>query len=143
MPKWLYRLPKRLVLVVGLYTVGYTVYDMCYSVVAQNIRDRVNLRQRYGPGSWVVITGATDEVGQEYARNLSKYGFNLVLIDENQEDLYRLRDTILSNGNNVDVTAVPFNFKKATSWRDYQALCNGITTLTRDKELSMLINNVE
>lgn len=95
MPKWLYRLPKRLILFVGLYTVGYTIYDMCYSTIAQNIRDRVNLRHRYGPGSWVVITGATDEVGQEYCMNLSKYGFNLLIIDENPDDLARLSDTIL------------------------------------------------
>lgn len=44
MPKWLTRLPKRLIFVVGAYTVGYTIYDTCYSTVTQNLRDRVNLR---------------------------------------------------------------------------------------------------
>lgn len=49
----------------------------------------------------------------------------------------------MSEGTNIELKAIPFDFKRKTSWKDYSSLCEGITALTKDNELSMLINNVE
>jgi hypothetical protein len=38
---------------------------MIYPAVTQNFREKVDLKQRYGQGTWVVVTGATNEVGKE------------------------------------------------------------------------------
>jgi len=82
MPKlWGRKRPRRLIYAVGLYTVGAGLYDILYPAVTQNYRDGYNLRQRYGPESWVVVSGATNELGQEFANEFSKHGFNLVLLD--------------------------------------------------------------
>ena len=72
--------PRRLCYAVGLYTVGYQMYDMGYASVAHNARDAYDLRQRYGAGSWVVLSGACDPVGQAFAQRLSSQGFNIVLV---------------------------------------------------------------
>uniref|UniRef100_A0A1B0G2J0 Uncharacterized protein n=1 Tax=Glossina morsitans morsitans TaxID=37546 RepID=A0A1B0G2J0_GLOMM len=38
-------------------------------------------------GKWAVITGATDGIGKEYAKELAKQGLNVVLISRTEEKL--------------------------------------------------------
>ena len=76
-----------MVFVVGLYTIGAGLYDMVYPVVTQNIREKVDLKQRYGAGTWVVITGATNEMGREYVDYFNGKGFNVLMVDSNEEQL--------------------------------------------------------
>lgn len=40
---------------------------------------------RYGP--WAVVTGGTDGIGRQYARQLAKRGLNIILISRNAEKL--------------------------------------------------------
>ena len=44
---------------------------------------RKDLASRYGKGSWALITGASDGIGKEYALELAKEGFNIVLMGRN------------------------------------------------------------
>jgi hypothetical protein len=60
---WGNRRPRRLVYAVGLYTFCYPLYDMSYASIAHNVREPLNLKQRYGSGTWVVVSGASDAVG--------------------------------------------------------------------------------
>ena len=46
---------------------------------------RKNLAERYGKGSWAVITGASDGLGKQYALELASEGFNIVLMGRNEE----------------------------------------------------------
>jgi 17beta-estradiol 17-dehydrogenase / very-long-chain 3-oxoacyl-CoA reductase len=41
---------------------------------------RHDLLNRYGKGSWVVITGASDGIGKQYAIEMANIGFNIVLV---------------------------------------------------------------
>jgi len=42
---------------------------MLYAPVMHNfVWDKVNLRQRYGAESWVVVSGATNDLGKEFAK---------------------------------------------------------------------------
>lgn len=72
MPKWGRKRPRRLIFAVGLYTVGANIYDMVYPAVTQNSREAHSLSSRYGPNSWVVISGATNELGREYATEFGR-----------------------------------------------------------------------
>ena len=81
--KWGNKRPRRLVYAIGLYTIGYGIYDMSYASIMHNARDIVDHKKRYGSDTWVVISGATDPLGQEFAKKFSNKGFNLVLVDSN------------------------------------------------------------
>ncbi len=35
---------------------------------------------RYGHNSWAIVTGASDGIGKEFALDLARRGFNIVLI---------------------------------------------------------------
>jgi hypothetical protein len=72
---------RTVIYLTGLYTVGYGLYDMSYAAFVHNYREKINLRERYGPETWAIISGASDPIGKEFTEQLAKKGFNLVLID--------------------------------------------------------------
>ena len=145
MPKWGRQRPRRLVFAVGLYTVGAGVFDMLYPAVTQNFREKVDLKQRYGPGTWVVITGATNELGKEFLNHFNSKGFNVLLVDSNQEQLSLVKEAALKGtySPNAKVETMAFDLKKSSHWQDYDALCKQILELTKDQEVSSLVNNAE
>lgn len=53
------------------------------------VRRPHDLLRRYGAGSWVVVTGASDGIGLGFAVEFAKLGFNIVLIARNTEKLER------------------------------------------------------
>ncbi len=112
MPKWGRKRPRRLIFLVGLYTVGAGLYDMVYPAITQNNRDKHNLRERYGINTWVVISGATNQLGQEFTQELSKHGFNVVIVDESQEKLNGLKSQIASSGVDSKIETIQFDLKK-------------------------------
>lgn len=40
----------------------------------------MNLAERYGKGSWVVVTGSSDGLGRAIALDFASMGFNIVLV---------------------------------------------------------------
>jgi 17beta-estradiol 17-dehydrogenase / very-long-chain 3-oxoacyl-CoA reductase len=61
--------------------------------LAQSIQRRISqpdtdLLTRYGgPGSWAVVTGASDGIGAEKCIQLAKMGFNIVLVSRSKDKL--------------------------------------------------------
>lgn len=41
------------------------------------------MAERYGKGSYALITGGASGIGKEFALDLAKKGFNLILVDFN------------------------------------------------------------
>ena len=56
------------------------------------------LAQRYGAGSWALITGASDGLGKSFAQQLASHGFNLVLVARTQSKLDRLQAELQAQG---------------------------------------------
>lgn len=98
---WGNKRPRRLCYAVGLYTVGYQMFDMGYAGVTHNTREGHDLKKRYGSGSWVVISGASDPVGQAFATSLSSKGFNLVLVDGSNEGLEKTKELLKGSASEV------------------------------------------
>lgn len=64
------------------------------------------MRKKYG--EWVVITGATDGIGLEYAREFANRGHSLILVGRNEnklENVKRQLTTILSSNKVVTLKA--------------------------------------
>ena len=53
-----------------------------------------NYRWEVKPNSWAIITGSTDGIGLEYAKEFAKKGFNLLLIARNDSKLSDVKSTI-------------------------------------------------
>ena len=104
--------PRRLCYAVGLYTIGAGLYDMTYASIMHNSRDMLNLRKRYGNGTYVVISGASDEIGQEFAKRLANMGFSLVLVDFDKDGMEKTKE-IVSEISGVEVKTVYFDYEKS------------------------------
>ncbi|KAI5788370.1 hypothetical protein EDC01DRAFT_729037 [Geopyxis carbonaria] len=96
-----------------------------------------NLR-KYGPkGSWAVITGASDGIGKEFAHQLGRKGFNIVLVSRTASKLDALAAQLQSEYSGLQTKTLAMDFAK-DSPADYSALEKLISGL----DVAILINNV-
>ena len=116
---------------------------MGYASVMHNAREPQNLKKRYGQGTWVVISGASDPVGQEFAKKMANKGFNLVLVDFNKEGMEATKEEV-SKVSGAEVKTIYFDYEHSQEWKDYEELCKNIQEEVGGKEkISILINNIE
>jgi 17beta-estradiol 17-dehydrogenase / very-long-chain 3-oxoacyl-CoA reductase len=102
------------------------------------IRPKKNLYHRY-QGGYCVITGATFGLGLEYARQLTKQGFHLVLISRNQTKLNNVRRELAMINSDTDIKAIQFDFDVPYSDENYSELKRQLLELN---DVSILVNNV-
>ena len=55
------------------------------------------IKWKTGDNMWAVITGATDGIGFEYAKQLAQIGYNLVIISRNEDKLKATKKTLMEN----------------------------------------------
>ena len=63
-------------------------------VYSHFFRPRVNFKERYGENSYAFVTGATNGMGAEFADQLAKEGFNLVLMGRSEEKLSKKKQEL-------------------------------------------------
>ncbi len=93
------------------------------------------LAKRYGRGSWVLITGASDGLGKAFAQELAQYGFNLILVSRTQAKLSRLQAELGDLGIQVRTVCADLS---DTSEHTYSRIAD----VARDIDLSIVINCV-
>ncbi|XP_055643604.1 putative steroid dehydrogenase 4 [Toxorhynchites rutilus septentrionalis] len=97
-------------------------------------RKNVPLKERYG--RWAVITGASDGIGREYARNLARNGLDIVLISRTESKLVQLAKEIISQFG-VDVKWITVDFSDGSE-QVYDKIQSGLAGI----EVGILVNNV-
>lgn len=95
-----------------------------------------NLQQKYG--KWAVITGATDGVGLEYARQFACKNLNLILLGRNSDKLAKVRDEILTINQNIKVVTIEADLNNDDR-NMYQRIKSEINSENRD--IGILVNN--
>lgn len=93
---------------------------------------------KYGAkkGSWALVTGSTDGIGKEFAFQLAKKGFNIMLVARNKDKLQTTKDQVLKEcRSTVEVETVQFNFAESGK---FEMLADAL----RGKNILVLINNV-
>lgn len=93
------------------------------------------LTERYGRGSWVLITGASDGLGKAFAQELAQYGFNLILVSRTQEKLNRLKAELEVLG--IQIRTVCADLSDSS---EHTYSC--IIATAQDVDLSIVINCV-
>ena len=82
-----------------------------------------------------VITGASEGIGREFAIELAKRGFSVILMARSVQKLQQVAQECRDLG--VETVVIPFDFAKASpsEWKDLQSKLDS-------KEIGVLINNV-
>jgi 17beta-estradiol 17-dehydrogenase / very-long-chain 3-oxoacyl-CoA reductase len=92
----------------------------------------------YGPkGSWVVITGASDGIGKEFAIQLGRKGYNLVLVSRTQSKLDTLVKDLKEANPSIETKILAMDFS-ANKDADFEKL----KALVAPLDVSILVNNV-
>lgn len=85
--------------VVGLLCVGKVAIDTSAAFLSafhifllSKLRSLSHFKERYGP--WAIVTGATDGIGKEYARELARLGLNVILMSRSLEKLTKVAQEI-------------------------------------------------
>ncbi|EAW14019.1 ketoreductase [Aspergillus clavatus NRRL 1] len=91
----------------------------------------------FGPkGSWAVVTGASDGLGKEFALQLARAGFNIVLVSRTASKLATLAEEITAKHSvQTRTLAMDFAANDDTDYEDLKTLVDGL-------DVSILINNV-
>lgn len=97
---------------------------------------KTNLIEKYG--KWAVITGATDGVGLEYARQLASSGLSLVLVGRDAEKLAKVKQEIQTANSNVQIQTVQADLNEDDP-QMYSRLASEINP--NSKDIGILINN--
>lgn len=93
------------------------------------------------PSSYAIITGASDGLGKEFALQLSRTPFNLLLISRTGAKLDALASQIRSANRNIDVRTLAFDFR-TVNVASGSALASLKSAIEELDEVAVLINNV-
>jgi len=98
------------------------------------VREKVNLGDRYGKGTWIVVSGSTNEIGREFVRQFNEKGFNILLVDQNEEELKVQAEMTKEKSLYPELQVVPLTvkFKTADKWQDYEDLHKKIAEITKE-----------
>ncbi|KAI9220668.1 hypothetical protein BC828DRAFT_405609 [Blastocladiella britannica] len=89
-----------------------------------------------GTGAWAVVTGASDGIGKEFALQLARAKFNVVLLARTESKLVSVADEIRAK-HGVEARVIPFDFS-STVYSDYEKLAKSMDSL----DITVLVNNV-
>ncbi|KAL7741023.1 hypothetical protein ACLKA6_013461 [Drosophila palustris] len=88
---------------IGLYAIVCFLYEHLRTPfrllklrLINDPKQRLSLKERFG--SWAAVTGSSDGIGKEYAKELARQGINVVLIARNKEKLEAVAKEIASEG---------------------------------------------
>ncbi|KAH8378410.1 hypothetical protein KR093_011199 [Drosophila rubida] len=128
------------VCLIGLYALASYLYEQLRTPLRllkvrliDDQKKRLSLKERYG--SWAAVTGSSDGIGKEYAKELARQGINVILIARNKDKLEAVAKEI-SSESNVSTKIIVADFTKGVSVYDH------IESEIGDKPVSILINNV-
>ena len=94
-------------------------------------------KKDYTKASWAVITGATDGIGREFALQLAKKGFNILLVSRSPEKLGAVAGEIEAAAAGVKTKTQAIDFALGDE-RQYEALAHTV----KDLNVGVLVNNV-
>ncbi|KAF8198042.1 3-ketoacyl-CoA reductase [Pholiota molesta] len=128
-------------LLLGLGTISAArILYQTLSVLLQTFVIPGTSLKHYGAkkGAWAVVTGATDGIGKEFALQLAKAGFNIIVVARNQELLNQTANEI-EEKYKVSTITHSIDFAKADD-AAYDAFSTAIDVDSKD--IGVLVNNV-
>ncbi|XP_013184029.2 very-long-chain 3-oxoacyl-CoA reductase [Amyelois transitella] len=108
------------------------IWDVVYLFVIGPVVNKVDVKSY---GKWALVTGSTDGIGKEYARQLAERGCDIVLVSRSMDKLKTVAEEIEKDFK-VQTKVVQIDFSGDVSI--YDKLSNEI----KDLEIGTVVNNV-
>ena len=98
---------------------------------------RLDLAQRYGQGSWAFVTGAANGLGLEYCKHFAKLGFNLIMVDMDQELLNKTKADIQMEHKNCEILTTECDLTSLKNTEDIKTIFEEVF----QKDISIFVGN--
>ncbi|THU89383.1 3-ketoacyl-CoA reductase [Dendrothele bispora CBS 962.96] len=133
-----YPIPATVLLSLGTYSIAKVLYQ-ALSVILQTFVLPGTSLKKFGAkkGAWAVVTGASDGIGKEFAFQLAKAGFNVLLVARNKQLLDSTAKEIETKYSGTSTKTYSIDFSK----NDEKAYTGLIATI-ESLEIGVLVNNV-
>ena len=122
---------------VGLLKFGLYIYSIVKSVNRNFIRKEQDLPSIFGKESWVLITGCTAGIGEQFAYEFAKRGFNIVLVSRSKSKLEQLKIAINQKYPNTKIKVIDIDLGNSPSPQKISRL----DSETKDIDISIVVNN--
>ncbi|CUG93153.1 short chain dehydrogenase, putative [Bodo saltans] len=123
----------------GLVLFLRLVMKLCRFVITQFFRKPHNLIERYGQGSWAVISGSSGGIGLGFAVELAKKGFNIVLISRTDSHLQAAEKEVRLANPCIEVRRIIADFSRSHNASFWDST---ILPQLAGLDISILVNNV-
>jgi len=110
--------------------------DLFSAIYKYFLLEELDLLDRYGKNSWVIITGGSSGQGRDFALAFAKRKFNILLIGSKRSD--KTKDLINNLYPSVQVDIIYKDFSKAFE----EEFFKDIEEKVKNIDVSLLINNV-
>ncbi|CAD8092571.1 unnamed protein product [Paramecium sonneborni] len=124
--------------ILGLYLTTKFLFRRAKAIISTLSLQQVDIANRYGKGSYALITGGAGGIGREFALDLARKGFNLIIVDFNQASLDSIQQEIKSIKSDLMVKTLLIDFAQGDNPEFYKKFQQEISKL----DISILINNV-
>lgn len=124
--------------IIGWYIAARALYGLYRIVEEIYLLKELNLAERYGKGSWAFVTGSTDGIGLEFAIQLAKRGFNIIMVARNKQKMIEKEELLKKVNPQVQVEKVVIDFADSADVSKLEAVVNQV----QDKDISIVVNNV-
>ncbi|KAL7934302.1 hypothetical protein V8C35DRAFT_302239 [Trichoderma chlorosporum] len=124
---------------IGALYLGSKLFSYLQLILGALLLPGTNLRKYGKPGTWAVVTGASDGIGKEFAIQLAAKGFNLVLISRTQSKLDTMAKDLEQKftGKGLQVKTLAMDYAQDND-TDYDRM----RELVQDLDVGILVNNV-
>ncbi|CAD8079158.1 unnamed protein product [Paramecium primaurelia] len=124
--------------ILGLYLTTKFIFRRTKAIISTLSLQQVDIANRYGKGSYALITGGAGGIGREFALDLARKGFNLIIVDFNQAGLDSIQQEIKQIKSDLMVKTILIDFSQGDNADFYKKFQQEISKL----DISILINNV-
>lgn len=121
----------------GLAVVTHSLFSLAHKVWRAVLRPGQNLAERYGQGTWALITGATDGLGLALAVRFAKLGFNIILLGRSAERLTIAEKEVKGVAEECKVVKLQADLSKCLEPGFFDKIIYALEGL----EISILVNN--
>mmetsp|Transcript_4525 Transcript_4525/g.6791 ORF Transcript_4525/g.6791 Transcript_4525/m.6791 type:complete len:309 (+) Transcript_4525:41-967(+) len=119
------------------FFVIYLAYRIGSSFLAEKLQVKPASTFGAGKGRWAVITGCTGGIGESYANEAARLGFNVLLVSRTESKLQKVQATLAQKFSSVksDIYAFDFACKDDSKWEQ-------LIQKVKSYDVGLLVNNV-
>ena len=117
---------SNLLLTIGILKSVSIAYEILAFLNHFLLTKSYDLLDRYGEGSWALVTGSSDGIGAAYAKLLARKGFNVCLVSRTKSKLEKVESDINEQSPNVKTRIVVADFSGDASVSFYRNILDQV-----------------